>query len=225
MGVGHQPHIQDIFACNLISLLLGRTVVWIIGSSIIYWAQRRAFHRPGGENLGLHYRGVSIRWTGKRSMKWYEFTGTVEKALQKLPPPSFLLVQLGSNDIGTGVKTKSLIEDMERDILRIRLLLPNTKIIWSDILMRRYWSVADNPGDGPVIEGLRLRVNSAMRSYANKEGHYNIKHPNIRAKEKTLYRHDGCHLSDIGNDILLNTYQAALETFIANSEARSFPIE
>lgn len=51
-----------------------------------------------------------------------------------------------------------------------------------------------------------------------------IKHPNIRASEIELYRFDGTHLSDIGNDIYLNNLQGALETFITSPNTKSFPV-
>ena len=76
-------------------------------------------------------------------MLWKDLTARVDEKLKALPPPFMLFIQLGSNDIGN-IKACELIDDIKRDILRIRLLLPETRIIWSDILMRRYWHVADD---------------------------------------------------------------------------------
>ncbi|KAJ8310890.1 hypothetical protein KUTeg_012755 [Tegillarca granosa] len=42
--------------------------IWIVGSSIVYWAQRRAINRPVGRKLGLEKYGVQIRWCGIRGM-------------------------------------------------------------------------------------------------------------------------------------------------------------
>ena len=134
-----------------------------------------------------------------------------------LPPPSYLIIQLGSNGLGKGKSCGLII-----DIGRIRLLLPNTRIIWSEILMRRYWHVAK--GDGKIIEKIRKRVNCAVNNLIKNEGHYGIKHPNIRASEIELYRFDGTHFSDIGNDIYLNNLQGALETFITSPNTKSFPV-
>jgi hypothetical protein len=50
-----------------------------------------------------------------------------------LPPPSYLIIKLISNDLGKG-KSCGLIIYIKRDIGRIRLILPNTRIIWSEIL-------------------------------------------------------------------------------------------
>jgi hypothetical protein len=85
-----------------------------------------------------------------------------------IEPPSYLIIQLGSNDLGKG-KSCGLIIDIKRDIGRTRLLLPNTHIIWSEILMRRYWHVAK--GDGKIIEKIRKRVNCAVNNFIKNEGH------------------------------------------------------
>jgi hypothetical protein len=100
--------------------------------------------------------------------------------------------------------------------------LPNTRIIWSEILIRRYWHVAK--GDGKIIENIRKRVNCAVNNCIKNEGHYVIKHPNIQASEIELYRFDGTHLTDIGNDIYLNNLQGALETLITSPNTKSFPV-
>ncbi|KAJ8302858.1 hypothetical protein KUTeg_019254 [Tegillarca granosa] len=43
--------------------------IWIVVSSIVYWAQSRALIRPVNRNLGLEKYGVQIRWCGIRGMK------------------------------------------------------------------------------------------------------------------------------------------------------------
>lgn len=212
MGVGVPCLIYDIYVCKVITFkFLGIKTVWIYGSSIVYWARRRACLRDLGPTFGLQHRRVEIRWKGIRGMSWYALTATVEDEIKFIPPPNLLVIQLGSNDLGKK-KGCELINDMKRDLLRLHLLLPNTKIVWSDILMRRYWHVAEK--DGKVIENMRLRVNSAIRTFIRKEGHCILRHPNIRSNELRLYRADGTHLTDLGNDIYLNNLQGALETFL-----------
>ncbi len=154
-------------------------------------------------------------------MNWKSLNPTVEEKLKSSPPPSFLLLHLGSNDLGT-VSVKELIEDMKCDLLRLKLLLPNTKIVWNDILMRRYWHQAQN---GKKLELARKRLNLELRNSVSKEGGYIIRHPNIRASEKGLYRFDGTHLSDTGNDIYLNNIQGALESFFSGQGQNIFPLE
>jgi len=152
-------------------------------------------------------------------MVWSELSATVSRAMRDFPPPAMILIHLGSNDIGS-IKTFNLIENIETDILRLKLLFPNCRIIWSELLMRRYWH---NAKKGTALEKARKRVNCAIKNFVLSEGHCEIRHPNIRAGEKTLFRHDGVHLTDIGNDIFLNNIQAGLETFISSTHTCSFP--
>ena len=70
------------------------------------------------------------------------------------------------------VSSYDLIENIKRDIL----LLPKTHIVWSEILMRRYWHVAN---DGRAIELVRMRVNSAVNNFMVNEYHFIVRHPNF----------------------------------------------
>ena len=66
-----------------------------------------------------------------------------DKNLRSNPAPNILVIQLGSNDIGI-LKGKELIELIRLDVLRLRTLLPNAILVWSEILPRRYWHVVNN---------------------------------------------------------------------------------
>jgi hypothetical protein len=74
----------------------------------------------------------------KYGMVWSELSTTVSRAMRDVPPPAMILIHLGSNDIGT-IKTFNLIENIEIDIFRLKLLFPNCRIIWTELLMRRHW--------------------------------------------------------------------------------------
>ena len=65
-----------------------------------------------------------------------------------------------------------------------------------------------------AIELVRKRVNSTVNSFMVNENYFIVRHPNIRAPERSLYRFDGTHLSDTGYEIFLNNIQGALETLI-----------
>ena len=148
------------------------------------------------------------------------FISTFDKYVKSYPRPDYLIIQAGSNDLCV-VKGKELIENIRADIMRLAILYPDIKIIWSDILPRRYCHFGDNHG---AIEGTRKRVNIAVRKVVKEEiiNRYVISHPNITEKERTLYRNDGTHLSDVGNDVFLNNVQAALESYL-QTENRCFP--
>jgi lysophospholipase L1-like esterase len=58
-------------------------------------------------------------------MVWKELIPKIEFLLRRHPPPKFVVIQLGSNDLGT-VKGWQLAENIICDILRIHALMPNT---------------------------------------------------------------------------------------------------
>lgn len=203
----------------LFYFFIGSKSIWFIGSSIVYWASKGVSSRPGGPHLSLQNAGAYISWLGQRGMKWAEFNRVIDINLEKRPPPSYVIVQLGSNDLGV-VKSWQLFSDIECDLLRLHALLPNVTIIWSDILQRRYWHNANN---GTSVEKARKRVNLLVRNFVLSIGGCVIRHCNIRARERNLYRFDGTHLSNTGIDIYLNNIQGALESILMSGGPLVFP--
>ena len=152
-------------------------------------------------------------------MLWGDLIPTIEGLLDDQSPPDFIVIQLGSNDLGSRSGTNLMI-NIEMDLLRLNVLLPSTRIIWSEIFQRRYWHTAMN---GKAIERARKRVNLAVKNIVLSIGGYIIRHCNIRAREILLYRYDGTHLSDAGLRAYLNTIQGALESFLRTPNSKIFP--
>ena len=147
----------------------------------------------------------------------------IDKNLRSNPAPNILVIQLGSNDLGI-LKGKELIELIKLDVFRLRTLLPNVILVWSEILPRRYWHVANNQ---VAVENSRKRVNTAAKAiFLNEiQKEFTIRHPNSRVTENVLYRYDGVHLSDAGNNVYLNNIQGGLELCFSNVDCKLFPQE
>jgi len=147
----------------------------------------------------------------------------IDKNLRSNPAPNILVIQLGSNDLGI-LKGKELIELIRLDVLRLRTLLPNIILVWSEILPRRYWHIANNQ---MAVENSRKRENTAAKAiFLNEiQKGFIIRHPNIRVTENVLYRYDGVHLSDAGNNVYLNNIQGGLELCFLNVNCQLFPQE
>ena len=193
-----------------------------MGSSIVYWAARRTGGRSGGPKLGLQIKCYTLHWLGKRGMQWKELIPTFDEYLLTRPRPQILLIQLGSNDLAI-LKSKELIELIRLDVLRLQALFPELILIWSEILPRCYWHFADNQ---VLLENTRKRTNTAVKGIfksAIGKG-FIIRNPNILSKEISLYRYDGVHLSNVGNDVYLNNIKGPLEAFDL-SDTRIFPPE
>lgn len=182
----------------------------MIGSSIVYWAARSAFKRPGGKHLNLQLNNLSIEWFGTRGMKWQDFDPLFESKLKTNPPPDYLIVHLGSNDLGLATSLE-LFHSIKCSFLRCKLLAPNLSIIWSDMLPRLYWH---NASDASKVEAARKNINRKVKQFIKQEGGFVIRYPSITFADKQLFRFDGTHLNDLGNSAFLNTLQGGLETFL-----------
>lgn len=195
-----------------------QSTIWIMGSSIPHWAGITAASRSGGKNLNLDRLGVQVKWITKSGMKWKDLDSSFESEIKKWPAPNYIFIHLGANDL-VFMKSKELIENIKCSILRIKVFAPDIRIIWSDILPRPYWHGTLRP---KLVEIARKRVNCAVRSFIKTEGQYISRYPAIKASEHNLFRHDGCHLSQVGIGIFLNNIQAAIETFVLGV-AKVFP--
>ena len=59
----------------------------------------------------------------------------------------------------------------------------------------------------------RKRINSSIGAFVLQLGGYHIQYPDIVLDVQFLKR-DGVHLTDLGNEIILNTLQGVLESFV-----------
>lgn len=190
-----------------------------MGSSIPFWAGELAATQPGGRNLNLP---ACIKWHAIRGLQWQQLDPHILKLLRTATPPNFLVIHLGSNDLTTtGLTSKKLIEEIQCSFLRYNVLLPNTKLIWSSILPRLYWHGAPL-NCGGKIDKKRKKINRKIRSFVLDLGGAVISHPNISPKVTELFRHDGAHLSMMGNRLYLHNLQGGLSSFLSNT-AREFP--
>ena len=97
--------------------------------------------------------------------------------------------------------------------------MPNTEIIWSQILPRKTWRYSNNTKS---MENCRRRLNSSPGRYMVRQDYY-IKYPDIKPDNRFISS-DGVHLTKLGNIIFLNTLQGALEYFVTSkSGGLTFP--
>nr|XP_034337095.1 uncharacterized protein LOC117692654 [Crassostrea gigas] len=192
--------------------------VWIIGSSIIHWAQKYA-ETTNQLNLGLNH--FTINWNGRRGMVWEYLYTTVSSMLIANKQPTILIIHCGGNNIGDPQNTlKGIQKFMKLTLSQIADLLPNTLIVWSHILPRSNWRQSLSTIEG---ENSRRRINSAIATFVLKKlNGASIKYPDIHITQKRLFRLDGVHLSDLGNNIYINSLKNAIVQFVTSS-SRTYP--
>lgn len=199
--------------------IAGRPItVWIVGSSIVKHAFVQARGRPGGIHLGLQRVGVSVWWQFKGGMIWRELNKVINTMMYYESAPSYIILHLGGNDIGK-TKVGVLRNEMKNTVLNINNQMPHTGIIWSQILPRIQWRHSSN---NQAMNDCRSRINNALAAQIMGLGGCYLKYPDILPNFTFIQEKDGVHLTELGNDIFLNTVQGALELFITSSE-RIFP--
>ncbi|XP_071173096.1 uncharacterized protein [Mytilus edulis] len=185
--------------------------VWIVGSSLIRNAFVHARSRTGGVNLGLHRIGVKIWWQGYGGMGLKDLESTIKRLMKYEKAPKYLVLHIAGNDLGK-TKLGFLRNEIKATLEKVQSYLPNSSIVWSQILPRTNWRHSKSQDS---MMACRIRINSAIASFVLKNGRHYIKYPDILPNSIFL-KEDGVHLTDLGNDIFLNNLQGALEMFICS---------
>ncbi|KAJ8313074.1 hypothetical protein KUTeg_010447 [Tegillarca granosa] len=192
--------------------------IWIIGSSIISRAFVRAKQSSFRKNLQLDGFNASVLWQGKPGMKWGDLIIQIKHLLTMIDPPKFLVLHCSGNDISSYEKS---IELMHRICFTIKVLwhmLPNTKLIWSQILPRLKWR---NERNHKAVNKSRVRINSYIAKFIISNGGLYIRYPEIIQSNVGMFDNNKVHLSQLGNDIFLYRLQQALQVFITSDSKMS----
>ncbi|KAK3092610.1 hypothetical protein FSP39_004921, partial [Pinctada imbricata] len=193
--------------------------VWCVGSSIIKRAFVATFDRPDGISLCLDRFGIELWWQGKGGLVWNKLLPRIKLLLKVRNQPNYLLIHCGANDIGA-TPLKYLMIEIQGTLEVLRNLLPNTKLIWSQLLPRLEWR---HSHDRDALNKTVKRLNSYVAAEVVIMGGYYIKYPDIKVSEKLLFDEiDGVHLSKTGNEIFLNTISGAMERF-HTSDDHTYP--
>ena len=179
---------------------------WLIGSSLVHWAQKRA---DAKEKAFPVLSNRSTYWHGIRGMCWNQLLPEMKALLQKHRPPRVVVVHLGGNDLAS-TSLVVLIRQMKKDLSLLKQRLPHTQLVWSEVAARAKYRGAN---DDAKVEKARKTLNASIRQHVVKLGGFCIRHPQIVWHASHLYRTDGVHLSNVGNDMLLQNWCDGLESF------------
>lgn len=152
-------------------------------------------------------------------MKWKQVCPQVRTLLKIEEPPSYLLIHCGGNDIGQGDTGVVLRKRIKKDLIYLHNLLPNTTIVWSQILPRLQWR---GEVDHLAVERARVRLNSSIATFVlNLEGKY-IRYPELKTSYPLLFK-DQVHLNVLGNSLFLHRIQQAFQVFLTEPQISVTP--
>ena len=194
---------------------------WVVGDSIVCRAAKLGRHLPGGGTM---------LWKGLSGAKCVAVENRILRFLrvEHHPVPTTLIMHLGTNDI-FHASTTDIRERVKKNLDGIRRLLPNTRLIWSDILVRLEYSEQKRKGAGKRnMRSINKRAHKVMREelegcnkvvvhshiFQSKRKYY---------KGKKLFEYDCTHPTVWGLECMRKTWSDALVHFNAFPQAFDFP--
>ena len=146
----------------------------------------------------------------------------ISRHLKMEPVPQTLIIHLGTNDL-FDTPVREIRGRMEEGLRSIRNLLPSTRIIWSDILLRLFYYGEIRPGVGKKnVCALNKFAHRLCKQMGNASAITNSHI--INPFHHSLYWRDGLHLSTSGNQAFCENLYGGLAFFAQNPEALLFPV-
>lgn len=124
--------------------------------------------------------------------------------------PDVLVIHVVGNNLGYK-KLHKLRRRIKSTLKKVRNMLPNTRIVWSQILPRQIWRASKNTA---ALNRAADRINNFAGWLCVKSGGGFVKYPEIGWNEPGLFKKDGVHLSDLGNNLFLYRLQYFLQEFL-----------
>lgn len=157
-------------------------------------------------------------WQGRGGLKLDKLKRHIRLLMTLDSFPSYIVIHIAGNDIGE-TRFGFLVYKLKRLISCINLMLPNTMLIWSQILPRLHWRFSNN---GTSMERLRRRLNSTIGAHMIKRGGGYIRYPDIKLSSQFVLP-DSVHLTSLGNEIFLKNLQCGLEQIMSNEGGNAYP--
>lgn len=166
----------------------------------------KARNQPGGINLGLN--NGQLWWQGYGGLGLTRLRDKLVTLVKVGDSPNLILLHCAGNDIGK-LPCKKLRVYIRDVFVLIQQLLPEARILWSEVLPRTVWRYST---DNCAMERARKRLNSFAGKLAIGMGGGYIRHPRL-CREWLNLSEDGVHPSDVGNSIYLQQLRKGIVEF------------
>ena len=180
-----------------------------MGSSIVMNRFIEARQQPGGANLSLKRSlGVTIWWQWRGGLTLNRLNGHIRTLIRLEDTPNYIVIHIAGNDIGN-VRVGYLLYLLVNFMSWLSHEMPNTEIIWSQILPRKTWRYSNNTKS---MEDCRRKLNSSLGRYMVRHDDYYIKYPDIKP-DNIFISSDGVHLTKLGNRICFEYFAGGVRIF------------
>lgn len=153
-------------------------------------------------------------------MSVYDVVPVLNWMIQVYGLPDAVVIHCGGNDLGL-VNCAKLLYDIKFMLHVVSRMIRFKPVIFSSILPRLKWRYSD---DAQAMNSTRIRINRGVKSYQKKTAGYTIIHSDFEDAHTSLFS-DDVHLSFVGKDIFLNSFQSALEQFHFKPHCFVYPVD
>ena len=198
--------------------------LWIVGDSLIHWVAH--YLLPWGETaINLHLPKRRVTWKGFRGGHLSDVPFIIQQSINRYNgtwnwhAPVVVILHMGGNDL-TQLDIVRFKRTLELVVYECRRMLPNTFLIWSDILPRFSYRGACSQ---KAIERKRKDLNKMARALILAHEGRVIKHPTFLWNSRNLFSADGVHLGRLGQKLFTGNLRKGLHFFRKNPEALVYP--
>ena len=170
------------------------------------------------ENFGLPPESTEVYWFCSRGATLMNFTGNFQRWLQSSPPPTCIIIHLGTNDMATFDEEVNFL-NINRALELMRELVPDCVILWSEVIPRLHVNKAIST---ETMAAKRASLNRyAITAVHETPNTFAIRHSFDYYK---LFREgDSLHLTVLGLDKLLRMFRMALQKVLKPGHGKCFP--
>ena len=166
-----------------------------------------------------------ILWTGVGGAGIGDIPDILTRTLQThTDHPKNVVLHAGSNDLFNNAHVGETRHKVVETLKSVRSLLPEAKIIWSDILPKQTY-------EGEKIPGAGKKTTRNINRFAQKAclkmdvGCVIYHSRTIDRTDNSLFSDDGIYLTDKGYECLRQTLTDAISFFDSNPGATRFPLK
>lgn len=153
----------------------------------------------------MNFNFVVNNWFVHDNLNVNNLYGLISENLCHLSPPGVIIFQVGRNLVGH-VKTQSLIWSLKHVFYDIHTLLPNTILLFSEIIPELAWSK-----NLKFKDRIRKRLNRCLHKFLCSIGFRAYRHIDLEDWIPGFYTEDDFNLSPIGLDVFIVGLQNMVE--------------
>ena len=176
-----------------------RAQVLIVGDTQLYLAAQQASVHAGGPCLGLP-RATQVLWFGIAGLRLSEMGRAVEKFVEKEQnQPEMVIIHAGTEDAVIGLSHAEINETMREQFKMIRSLVPESKMVWSELFMRDEMPKGVKTGAAWMNEAAKQFTSSNNKGYCENRS--------LFTSVPNLFRPDKIYLNERGAFALCERYK------------------